>query len=55
LRGLRALLAATSASAPGDAAFLAAAPLAAGAITRDPADVAVVLAADYVVSGIGSM
>jgi MFS family permease len=46
-RGLRALLAATGTSALGDGAFLAAAPLAAAAITRDPTAVAVVLAAEH--------
>lgn len=47
LRGLRALLAANGLSAVGDGAFLAAAPLAAAAVTRDPAAVAVVSAAEY--------
>lgn len=46
-RGLRALLVANSVSSVGDGAFLAAAPLAAAAITRDPTAVAVVAAAEY--------
>lgn len=46
-RGLRALLAATGVSALGDGAFMAAAPLAAAAITRDPTAVAVVLTAEH--------
>src|SRR6185369_5989441 len=46
-RGLRALLAASGVSAIGDGAFLAAAPLAAAAVTRDPAAVSIVAAAEY--------
>jgi MFS family permease len=46
-RGLFALVAATGASSIGDGAFLAAAPLAAAAITRDPAAVATVAAAEF--------
>jgi MFS family permease len=46
-RGLRALVAATGVSSLGDGAFVAAAPLAAAAITRDPAAVATVTAAEY--------
>lgn len=46
-RGLRALLGATGVSSVGDGAFLAAAPLAAAAITRDPTAVAAVLAAEH--------
>lgn len=45
-RGLRAILAATGISTIGDGAFVAAAPLAAAAITRDPAAVAMVMAAE---------
>ncbi|MBN1174823.1 MAG: MFS transporter [Micromonosporaceae bacterium] len=46
-RGLRALVAATAISSAGDGAFVAAAPLAAAAVTRDPALVALVTAAEY--------
>ncbi len=46
-RGLRALLAANGISAVGDGAFLAAAPLAAAAVTRNPTAVAIVAAAEY--------
>jgi MFS family permease len=46
-RGVRALVAATGVSSVGDGAFLAAAPLAAAAITRDPAAVATVAAAEF--------
>jgi MFS family permease len=46
-RGLRALVAATGISSLGDGAFIAAAPLAAAAITRDPLAVATVTAAEY--------
>ncbi len=46
-RGLRALVAATGVSSVGDGAFIAAAPLAAAAITRDPAAVATVAAAEF--------
>lgn len=46
-RGLRALVAANGVSSAGDGVFLAAAPLAAAAITRDPAAVAAVTAAEY--------
>ncbi|MCX5070853.1 MFS transporter [Micromonospora lupini] len=46
-RGLRALVAAQGVSSAGDGVFLAAAPLAAAAITRDPAAVAAVTAAEY--------
>jgi MFS family permease len=46
-RGLRALVAATGVSSAGDGAFIAAAPLAAAVITRDPAAVATVTAAEY--------
>lgn len=45
-RGLRALLASTGVSTIGDGAFLAAAPLAAAAVTRDPAAIAMVAAAE---------
>ncbi|MBN1171074.1 MAG: MFS transporter [Micromonosporaceae bacterium] len=45
--GLRAIVAAGGISAIGDGAFLAAAPLAAAAITRDPAGVTVVSVAEY--------
>jgi MFS family permease len=46
-RGLRALVAATGVSSAGDGAFIAAAPLAAAVVTRDPAAVATVTAAEY--------
>lgn len=46
-RGLGALAAAAGISSLGDGAFLAAAPLAAAAVTRDPVAVAVVAAAEY--------
>jgi MFS family permease len=46
-RGLRALVAATVVSSVGDGAFIAAAPLAAAVVTRDPTAVAVVTAAEY--------
>ncbi|MBM0201766.1 MFS transporter [Micromonospora sp. STR1s_5] len=46
-RGLRALVAAQGVSSAGDGVFLAAAPLAAAALTRDPAAVAAVTAAEY--------
>jgi MFS family permease len=46
-RGLRALVAATGVSSVGDGAFIAAAPLAAAALTRDPTAVATVAAAEY--------
>ncbi len=46
-RGLRALVAATAVSTVGDGAFIAAAPLAAAAVTRNPAAVALVTAAEY--------
>lgn len=46
-RGLRALAAATAISSAGDGAFIAAAPLAAAAVTRNPALVALVTAAEY--------
>ncbi|GAA5021686.1 MFS transporter [Actinopolymorpha pittospori] len=46
-RGLRALVTATYVSSLGDGALAAAAPLAAAAITRDPAAVALVSAAEY--------
>lgn len=46
-RGLRAMLAASGISAAGDGAFLAAAPLAAAAVSRDPTGVALVMAAEY--------
>ncbi len=46
-RGLRALVASSYISSLGDGAFLAAMPLAAAAITRDPAAVAIVAAAEY--------
>jgi MFS family permease len=45
-RGLRAILGASAVSMIGDGAFVAAAPLAAAAITRDPAAVALVTAAE---------
>jgi MFS family permease len=46
-RGLRARVAATAVSSVGDGAFIAAAPLAAAVVTRNPAAVAVVTAAEY--------
>jgi MFS family permease len=46
-RGLRALVAATAISSVGDGAFIAAAPLAAAVITRNPLAVAMVTAAEY--------
>jgi MFS family permease len=46
-RGIRALVTATGTSSVGDGAFIAAAPLAAAAITRDPAAVATVAAAEF--------
>jgi predicted MFS family arabinose efflux permease len=45
-RGLRAIIAANAVSTLGDGAFIAAAPLAAAALTRDPAAVALVSAAE---------
>lgn len=46
-RGLRFLVTATAVSSVGDGAFLAAAPLAAAVVTRNPTAVAVVTAAEY--------
>jgi len=46
-RGLRALVTATGVSSVGDGAFLAAAPLAAAVVTRNPTAVAVATAAEY--------
>src|SRR5688500_9415891 len=46
-RGLRALVAATAVSSVGDGAFIAAAPLAAAVVTRNPTAVAIVTAAEY--------
>jgi MFS family permease len=46
-RGLRALVTATAISSVGDGAFIAAAPLAAAVVTRNPAAVATVTAAEY--------
>jgi MFS family permease len=46
-RGLRALVTATAVSSVGDGAFLAAAPLAAAVVTRNPTAVAAVTAAEY--------
>ncbi|WP_431976109.1 MFS transporter [Micromonospora haikouensis] len=46
-RGIKALVAAQGVSSAGDGVFLAAAPLAAAALTRDPAAVAAVTAAEY--------
>ncbi len=47
-KGLRAIVAATYASALGDGAFLAATPLAAAAITRSPSAVSLVAAVQYI-------